>query len=445
MHPLLQKIKMQLRPFNLLIASIIAINVHAQDTISIQQEEVLRRASTGNFSNNLAAIQEKTAKADYRQSNAIYLPSLGISHTAMMTTNPLMSFGFKLNQETVEQPDFNPILLNDPDIIRDYATRIEVTQPLFNIDGIFGRSAAHAQLEATRLQTIRTQQATTMQTISAYKQLQLAYKAVEVLNKALITSKENEKIAKQFIEQGYLQQADLIAVQIRVSEVEKQLLEATGNLKNASDFLAFQMGEQNSSVIYKPVEESQINLEPTTYDAALNLQRADILAITFAEEAYKKMLQKDKASLLPRLNAFGWYELHDKEIFGTDANGYLIGASLSWQLFDGYSSIGKTEKAKAELQKSGVMQEQYIAQSQLELKKAQRALSTAAKSLSLARLAEQQAKEAYRIRENRFKQGMEKVTDLLNAETIQAQKALELQQATYQYQLTEIYVQFLSH
>ena len=39
------------------------------------------------------------AKGDYRQSNAIFLPNISVSHTGFATTNPLMAFGSKLNQE----------------------------------------------------------------------------------------------------------------------------------------------------------------------------------------------------------------------------------------------------------------------------------------------------------------------------------------------------------
>ncbi len=36
-------------------------------------------------------------------------------HTGISTTNPLMAFGSKLNQEILTQADFNPDLLNNPE------------------------------------------------------------------------------------------------------------------------------------------------------------------------------------------------------------------------------------------------------------------------------------------------------------------------------------------
>lgn len=52
-----------------------------------------------------------------------------------------MAFGSKLNQEIISQSDFNPDLLNNPERITNFATKLEVQQPLLNIDGVLQRQA----------------------------------------------------------------------------------------------------------------------------------------------------------------------------------------------------------------------------------------------------------------------------------------------------------------
>lgn len=418
--------------------------LYSQDTLKITKAEALAKMQKGNYQLKVNREQELSARADYHQSMATFLPTVSASHTAMLTTNPLMSFGFKLNQEIVGQADFNPALLNDPDGIRDYMTKVEVLQPLFNLDGIYGRSAAKSQWEAYQLQSARSRQAYEMQTEQTYLQLQLAYKALGVLSKARITAHENEQLAENFLKQGYLQQADLLAIQIRVQETEQQYTEALTNVRNTSDYLRLMMGEEKNGSVYFPADISDTLVSQVPADTALNHNRADLRAVALAENAWKNMLRKERGALLPRLNAFGWYELHDDVLFGTEANGYLLGASLSWKIFDGYSGFGKVEKAKAEYHKAALEHEQYTAQSQLELHKAQRALIDAAQAVKLARLSFQQSQEAYRIRQNRFRQGLEKVTDLLMAETMSSVKELELQQAYFKYQVSNLYVNFLS-
>jgi outer membrane protein TolC len=121
-----------------------------------------------------------------------------------------------------------------------------------------------------------------------------------------------------------------------------------------------------------------------------------------------------------------------------------VGAQLSWSLFDGYKTIGKSQKAKADFQKSELDVKQYKAQSQLELNKTNRQLLDAENKVNLSRLAFEQSQEAQRIRKNRFTQGLEKTTDLLLSETQVAQKELDYLQAVFKYNFTQQYQQFLT-
>lgn len=110
-------------------------------------------------------------------------------------------------------------------------------------------------------------------------------------------------------------------------------------------------------------------------------------------------------AFLPRLNAFGSYELYDDKMFQADAKGYLIGAQLSWNILDGSKRIGKSQKSKAEYDKAELHYRQYISKSQMELEKAQRMFSDVENKLKLTKLAMQQSEESLRIRTNRFAQG----------------------------------------
>ena len=122
--------------------------VFSQETLSISKEEILQKASEKNLQLQAADASYQAAKADYRQSNALFLPNVNVSYTGIVTTNPLMAFGSKLNQEILTQADFNPALLNNPDQTQNFATVIEVKQPLINVDGLFGRQAAKAKMDA---------------------------------------------------------------------------------------------------------------------------------------------------------------------------------------------------------------------------------------------------------------------------------------------------------
>lgn len=418
--------------------------VFGQDTLQISKSDLATKLSEQNLQLKISKQNVESARSDYRQSNALFLPSISASHTAITTTNPLMAFGSKLNQEILTQADFNPALLNDPSQVQNYATRIEVLQPILNADGMFERKAAKSKMEAYQLQTERTKEYLELEVNKAFMQLQLAYKAVEVLEKANATAQANLNLVNNYFKQGMLQKTDVLDVQVRVNEITNQLSYAKSNVRNASDYLAFLLNEDTKGGIYKPVENLENEINPSLEMAQLSASRKDFLAMDKSTEAYKNMMKSGKMSFLPRLNAFGTYELYDTEIFQFGASGYTVGAQLSWNVFDGYKSIGKFEKSKVELQKAETEAEQYKKQSQLELNKTNRQLTDAQNKVALTKLAFEQTQESFRIRQNRFAQGLEKTSDLLMTETQTAQKELEYLQAVFEYNFTKMYLEFLT-
>ena len=417
--------------------------LQAQEVVPITKSEVLSKVSEVNQTLKISDEDFKQARADYRQTNAIFLPNITASHTGISTTNPLMAFGSKLNQEILTQNDFNPALLNNPSQTQNFATKFEVQQPLLNLDGVYQRKAAKSKMDAMSLQSQRTKEYLALDVEKAYMQLQLAYKGVAVLEKALEAANSNKQLAENSFKQGYLQRADVLNVEVHVTEVQNQLQTAKSNVQNASNYLSFLMNDA-SYVVYQPSDSLTVTKIALKDAMQVSENRSDIKAMASVSNAYDAMNKADKMAFLPRLNAFGSYELYDDQIFQGDANGYLFGAQLSWDLFQGSKRIGKAQKSRSEFEKSKLQYEQYVSQSNLELNKTKRALTDAENRLNLTNLALNQSKESLRIRTNRFKEGLEKTSDLLMAETQFAQKQLEYYQTIFEYNYTQAYLEFLT-
>ncbi|WP_340063208.1 TolC family protein [Ascidiimonas aurantiaca] len=420
-----------------------AILLTAQSTMPVSMDEVLKKAEAHNTSLQISNEDVNRAKADYAQTNAVLLPNITVSHTGFATTNPLMAFGSKLNQEILTQGDFNPVLLNDPDQIENFATRIEVQQPLINVDGIYQRKAARVKIEAAKLQSERAKDYIHLEVTNAYMQLQLAYKAVDVLQKALLAARENSTLANHRYEQGLLQKADVLITEVRVTEVANQLQNARSTVGNVSNYLSYLMNEKTDVLL---IPTDSLNIIGKTNDNILMVSqdRADIKAMQLATDAYKNNHKADQMAFLPKLNAFGSYEMYDSNLFQTGANGYLFGAQLSWNILEGTKRFGKARKSKAEYEKSRLQLNEYISKSKLELQKATRSLEDAENNVALTQLGLQQSEESLRIRTNRFKEGLEKTSDLLSSETLYAQKQLEYYQAIYQHNYALAYLKFLT-
>ncbi|NNK28095.1 MAG: TolC family protein, partial [Flavobacteriaceae bacterium] len=322
----------------------------AQDVVPISKPNVLERVSKENTSIKISEQEYIQARADYRQTNAVFLPNITASHTGIATTNPLMAFGSKLNQEILTQNDFNPALLNDPSQIENFATKLEVQQPLINLDGIYQRKAAKSKMDAMALKQERTNDYLKLEVEKAYMQLQLAYKGVDVLEKALRTALENKKLADNSFKQGYLQRADVLNVEVRVTEVQNQLQTAKSNVLNASNFLSFLMND-DAYKVYTPTDSLFVSSFEVK-DKTISENRSDIKAMQLASNAYESISKSDKMAFLPRLNAFGSYELYDGQIFQANATGYTFGAQLSWDILQGSKRFGKAQKSKSEFEKS---------------------------------------------------------------------------------------------
>ncbi|MCF6308497.1 MAG: TolC family protein [Flavobacteriaceae bacterium] len=418
-------------------------NIIAQEVKSISKSEVLSKVLEENTSIKISEQKFLKARAEYRQTNSVFLPSVSASHSGIATTNPLMAFGTKLNQGILTPEDFNPDLLNNPNEVAGFATKFEIQQPLINLDGFYQRKAAKNKMDAVQLQTLRTKDNLTFEVEKAYMQLQLAYKAVEVLEKTEEAVLENKKIAENSFKQGYLQRADVLSVDVRVSEVQNQLQSAKSNVQNASDYLKFLMNEKEEATLIPSDDLTVVNISNAS-EVNLSEERTDIKAMQLTTEAYESLYKANKMAFLPRLNAFGSYELYDENIFQGSASGYLVGAQLNWNLFDGYKNVGKTQQSKAQYDQSMLEYEQYVSQSNLDLNKAKRMVSDAENKLKLTNLALEQSKESLRIRTNRFKEGLEKTTDLLLAESQYAQKQLQYYQTIFEYNYAFQYLQFLT-
>lgn len=426
----------------LIVVLLLSKQLSAQEIISIDKSEVLSKIADKNLSLKISKEAFHAAKADYKQTNAVFLPNITASHTGISTTNPLMAFGSKLNQGIIRQNDFNPALLNNPQQTQNFATIIKVEQPLFNLDGLYQRKAAKSKMEAMSLQFKRTEDFLLFEVEKAYMQLQLAHKGVAVLEKALETANANKQLANNIFKQGLLQRADILNVEVRVTEIKNQLQTAKSNVQNASNYLSFLMND-DGFVIYKPTDSLRVSNFNTDIKT-ISENRSDIKAMQLSTKAYEAMNKADKMAFLPRLNAFGTYEMYDNTVFKGNANGYVVGAQLSWDIFQGSKRFGKAQKSKAELEKSKLEYKQYVSQSNLELNKVKRQLIDAKNKLALTELAVQQSKESLRIRKNRFKEGLEKTADLLQAETQYAQKQLEYYQTVFEYNFTQKYIQFLT-
>jgi outer membrane protein TolC len=317
----------------LLFYSILTVSAQI-DTVNITLEEAIATALSNNKSLLIARTDEEIAKANFRQTNAVFLPQVGISYSAMTTNNPLNVFGFKLQQQSVTASDFNPELLNHPSATQNYMTRADVQMPLLNMDMLYLRKAAQKQMEMQQLQTERSKEYIAFEVQHAYLQVQLSYEAVLVLEEAYKSAMATYEFTDHRFQKGLLQKSDLLNTKIQLTTVERNLSEAKSNVQNASDYLSVLMGK-TPGVIYSVGKMPNILTSAIAIASDVPVNRADFHAMQKAIEATDYATKSGSMSYLPKLNAFGTYQINDSEALGFGSDSYLAGIQLSWVILKG--------------------------------------------------------------------------------------------------------------
>jgi len=414
----------------------------SQATIELSREDIIEKVMDQNFDLLLAQYEVDKSRGSLKSANALTLPDVNLSYSGITTDNPLMAFGSRLNQERVTAMDFDPNLLNDPDRIENFTTMVEVRQPILNFDLKYYKDAAQSKLEATELKIERLKDGLALKADQLFLQLQLIYRQMEVLEVAKRTVDETYRVAEQQFEQGLMQRSDLLAIGVRVKDLENQILNADNQILLISRQLSLLMNEPMEGAILPSVDLTQKTDGIEGFQ--ISESRSDFMAMKKASEAYRLQYEGIKKGSLPRLNGFANYAFNDNSPVKFRGEGYLIGLQLSWNVLGNKKSEGKVQESQAAYQESLTSYQKMLAENETELYNTLRKIDNAEASIELAQQALTQSEESLRIRKNRFDEGLERTADLLQSEAQFAEKQMQYHYAVFQYNMAVNYLQFLT-
>ncbi|MCB0501765.1 MAG: TolC family protein [Bacteroidetes bacterium] len=408
----------------------------AQDTMvkELSLEEAIEKALANNDQIKQVGYDYEIAQTELSGIKTYHLPQIDAYITGSATNLPLYAFGNSLQQGIIEQSDFIPSALNNPSVVGNLQSQVSFKQPLMNLDVRPMKAAMEATSNAYELQMVRYKTVISAQVAQSYLQLQLTQKALEVLEETKKTVEANLKLTKDNVEEGYLQKVDELSVELRLSEVNYQILETKNNLQNISDQLSYLMGEPSGTLLIPSqslIEEDHSSILSNELSGA----RSDFNAMEQQIAAQQKMIEAVQKNKLPRINAFGSYEVNNPFDFQDAQHGFLLGIQASINIFDGLKNKTTIQKNKIEVIKNEVSLADLIAQNEIELAHSKRQLTAAQDKINLAKTAIEQSKEALRIKMDRYAEGLEKTTDILNAETVLYHKEMGYIQALYEYHL----------
>ena len=430
----------------LLLPGLLLLPVFALAQVSsyLTLNQALEISSKQNVAVQTAELDHRIAKADYHQTDAIFLPQVSLGYNAMVTNNPLNAFGFLLQQSGVQAQDFDPARLNHPGATRNYSANLEVQMPLVNVDMIYARKGARLQKETYKYKAQHTKNYVRFEVQKAYSQLQFAYLSKDILTSTLKDVEAIHQSVVNFYNQGLVQKSDVLNAEVQVNTIKTALAKAETAILTASEGLGILLGvdaEDNNKVY---TTDSLVQKRQQLANTDFSMSRADIMAMQKAVDATRMMAKSSAMAFLPSINAFGNYQFNDSKIFRFNEDSYLLGISLNWKLFTGNSNRSKYRSAALKRDKMQKELSLYVDKSRMEVNKTNRDLLVLQTEIDRQELSVMQAAEALRILTDRFAEGLVSTTDLLLSQAQHSQQQLMLAQAVMSYNVTSYYQDFLT-
>lgn len=390
------------------------------------------------------ALRQNTAilkgKADLRASygievqlRAVGLPQLTVNG-GYNALEPSLIEGF---------PSFLSSYVQFPN--QNWNADIKVQQSIYaggRINSLF-RSA-----KLTREQALLNYQTTLADTLLsvriAYDDVLVAIQQMAVHESSVqLLTHELEDVQKRFAA-GTVPQFDVLRAQVELANERPRLIQAKNDYRVGKDNLLNLLAVHLPKTIWEDVPlrlSGTLEARPYEIDLPTALARAlekrpELAALRKAQALRHEDLVNAKSGYKPNAQLYGgyqWQSLPYQSYLGSDLNGWIAGAQLSWNIFDGQLTRGKIMEAKARYEQAQLDVDDSGRKIELEVRTDYSNFIEAREVLDSQKLVVEQAEEALRLAEARHAAGTGTQLDVLSAQTALTQARTTRVQALHDY------------
>jgi len=409
---------MQMRTYPLILTLVIAATTAGAQELSLQV------AVDAALANNpeVTAARERAAAATKRfdGGKSHRLPKIGLSESFVYSNNPAEVFALTLNQGRFDMEEFFLSDPNNPDPLSTFITTLDFELPIYTGGKLSARvGQAEAMATAEDYSLAHTREKVAFETMTAYVNLAKAREHRELLEKARSTTAEHVRLAEKYAAEGVILEADVLQARVYLSEMDEFLSQASNGARLAQAALNFQMGADQT------LPRELAPLTPATpvvgdvndWIAAAIEDRRDLAAARRKLDAGRLEEKATRPGYFPEIAVLGNYSLYDDTLFGSNGHNGSVMAVARINLLGGGSNTAARAAARHETASFEADIHRFEEGVRLEVQQAWQDLNTAGIRHTTAKSTLQAASEAVRVRESRFKQGLDKMIDLLDAET----------------------------
>ena len=373
--------------------------------------------------NNLlkAAIHEETAARRERAASlGRYLPTVSLDETASLSNTPTRVFMMKLDEGRFTQNDFAIGNLNHPATHGDFRTTLTLDQPLFDPGIITGAELAGKDEKISGLALEKRRQDVAYMVYCACLDLQKAKGFLKAAEQGVTDAREHQRLARVRGETGVGLKSDELRARTYLSEMEQKLISAENDLALGRLRLAKVVGGEpgDSADIREELTPLPLNRGDAELRRLAWENRQDLKESAMELEKAETAVKAARGAYLPTLYGTAGYQMNDRDLpFGRDNDSWMVGASLRWEIFDGFRRWNKKGKAEALAGAASEYLENYRKDVALQVEESRLRSAEAAKRLEVARNSVQDSEEVVRLISRRFENSIATFVELLDAQT----------------------------
>jgi outer membrane protein TolC len=232
-------------------------------------------------------------------------------------------------------------------------------------------------------------------------------------------AREDRAHAARRRDAGVASDADVLALDVHLADLERRRIQATGDAAIATAELNRIMGEPIErewiAVDAAPVNPGDATL-PDLHAllATVDASRPDVRRANALQRAAEEAERAAGRLLVPQVGVQAGLDLAGTD-FGHRAGAWVAGGVLQWAFSTGGAELARRRAAAEQLVRARADAEDTRAAVRVELVTAYRRLETARQRQLAARTGVAQARESQRIVRDRFDAGMAGVNDVLRA------------------------------
>jgi outer membrane protein TolC len=313
-------------------------------------------------------------------------------------------------------------------------SKIGVTLPLYNPSLSYNKKIKQELINTQQLQVDLYKRELVYNIKSAYYQYLQAAKAVAIYNNALNTVNESLRYSEKLVKNNAATKDVMLKAKAEVSQVQISLEAAKAQQKNAAAYFNFLLNQPLETPLLLDSSILQTLQKEVTVSIEVPAQREELKQISSSEKVLETSLKMDETYKLPVLNGFynvgfqGYgFQLGEKQFY------QFGGLQLQWSIFKGNDNKLKAKQTEIDIT---AIQNQYEAvakQLTLQVVTAYNQYQSAMAAMHFANDEVLSTQEAYRLTENKYKQGESLQIELIDART-------EMTNAEIKYSLTQLAV-----